>query len=132
MLHYKALYPLLILSLVVGITGWSCTQEGLCEGTLVVENPIEDITMSVGETLFIDLINPPVFVSSEGCIVYDMSNLTGIGIIDVNLEKNPDDNEQLSMLKINTIKEGEAIIKLSAYCGCLENQFNFEVTSIKP
>lgn len=52
-MSFKAFYPLLILSLAIGITSGSCTQEGLCEGTLVVENPIEDITMTGGG--YIDL-----------------------------------------------------------------------------
>lgn len=131
-MNFKAYYPLVILSLVVGITGWSCTQEGRCEGTLVVENPIEDITMSVGETLFIDLTNPPVFVNSEGPISYDTSIISNIEIVDVDRVKNPNDNGFLTMIKIIALEEGVAIIKLSASYGCLENQFNFEVTSIKP
>ncbi|MBO6792654.1 MAG: hypothetical protein JJ895_01995 [Balneolaceae bacterium] len=129
-MSFKTLYPLLILSLAIGFTSGSCTRDGLCEGTLVVENPIEDITMTVGDILFLDLTNPPVFVCSEGGIVYDKSNLSGIGIIDVVEVQNPNENERLSMLKITALKEGEAIIVLSAYCDCLENQINFNVTSI--
>ena len=130
-MSFKAFYPLLILTLAIGITSGSCTQEGLCEGNLIIENPIEDITMTVGDILILDLTNPPVFVCSEGGIVYDKSNLSGIGIIDVVEVQNPNDNERLSMLKITAFKEGEAIIVLSAYCDCLENQINFKVKSIE-
>ncbi|MCR9133781.1 MAG: hypothetical protein NXI08_14470 [bacterium] len=131
-MNFKAYYPLLILSLVVGITGWSCTQEGRCEGTLVVENPIEDITMSVGETLFIDLTNPPVFVSSEGRVIYDISYLSVEGAVRIIFANNPNDNGHLSMIKLTALDKGEDFFQLSASHGCLENQLNFKVTVIKP
>ena len=44
----------------------NCTADGPCEGSLTLENPIPDVTVAVGDTVFIDLADPPVFVSSEG------------------------------------------------------------------
>lgn len=130
-MSFKAFYPLLILTLAIGITSGSCTQEGLCEGNLIIENPIEDITMTVGDILFLDLTDPPVFVSSEGRVSYKISNLSVEGVVRIIFAKNPNDNGYLSLIKLTALDKGDEFFQLSASHGCLENQINFKVKSIK-
>ena len=94
----------------------NCTADGLCEGSLTLENPIPDVTLAVGDTLFIDLTNPPVFVSSEGRVSYDYSIVTGASNSNMNLIGNTG-----STLTITGISDGESILELRAVSGCLEN-----------
>lgn len=93
-----------------------------CTGRLILENPIPDTTVAVGDTLFIDLANPPVFVSTEGTVTYSPNQRSGFLNINVNRIANPDDNDELTLLRIIGKEMGEAILQLEANSGCLENQ----------
>lgn len=105
---------------IAGLLLYSCTRSGPCEGALRLENPIPDTTVAVGDTLFIDLADPPVFVSSEGRVSYSYSILTGIQNVDLSVIADPNDAEgRLLIIVGETI--GEAMIEILASSGCLEN-----------
>jgi len=120
--------PILFALAIAGLLLYSCTRSGPCEGSLRLENPIPDTTVAVGDTLFIDLANPPVFVSSEGQISYIPSVMQGQMNVDVIQMENPNDNQRLSILLIIGESVGEAILELEANSACLENQTTFNVT----
>jgi hypothetical protein len=105
-------------------------MEGPCEGTLVLTNPISDVTVAVGDTVYIDLANPPVFDSSKGRISYDINGILGITNIRLNLIDNPLDDNKNTLLLINGINKGVASIELNAFSGCLENKTTIHITII--
>jgi hypothetical protein len=76
---------ILFLLLATAVLLSNCTQSGPCEGSLTLENPLPDTTVAVGDTLFIDLTDPPVFVSSEGEVTYDYSIESGVTNSNMNL-----------------------------------------------
>jgi hypothetical protein len=102
-----------------------------CTGRLVLENPIPDTTVAVGDTLFIDLANPPVFVSTEGEITYSYSVITSGLYINPAIVANPDDNNNFTNLMIIGLKKGKATTELKAVDGCLENSIKFNTTVIE-
>lgn len=124
----KNLLPIIVLSFYL----ISCTQSGPCEGSLILENPIPDTTVALGDTLFIDLTDPPVFVSSEGRVSYDSEVLTGLSHVDLNFISNLNDNGDFSLFLIIGESTGEAIAELKATDGCLENSLNFNITVTEP
>jgi len=113
---------------IAGLLLYSCTRSGPCEGLLRLENPIPDTTVAVGDTLFIDLVNPPVFVSSEGNITFIPSIKRGSNHININKMENPNDNQRLSILLIIGESVGDAVLELQAASGCLENQTTINIT----
>ena len=99
-----------------------------CTGRLILENPIPDTTVAVGDTLFIDLANPPLFVSTEGSVSYAVSGFYGFANINSNLIDNPNDENKNTLLIINGLQVGDAGIELNAFSGCLENQTTTEIS----
>ncbi|SMO80770.1 hypothetical protein [Gracilimonas mengyeensis] len=110
----------------------NCSQSGPCEGSLTLENPIPDTTVAVGDTLFIDLTGPPVFVSSKGRVSYLPVLQSGYLNVDINQIANQADNGKLSILRIIGIEIGEAILDLQASSGCLENQLTITINITEP
>jgi hypothetical protein len=106
----------------------SCAMEGPCEGTLVLTNPISDVTVAVGDTVYIDLSNPPVFVSSKGRVSYFPEVLTGLSNVDVHYKANPNDQGNFTLLLVIGEAKGNASAKLSAVSNCLENSTTFNIT----
>jgi hypothetical protein len=100
-----------------------------CTGRLILENPIPDTTVAIGDTLFIDLATPPVFVSSEGRVSYSLNRIQGNTNIRVNLIDNPNDGNKNTLFLIAGINQGESIIELGANSGCLENSVTFNITT---
>ena len=120
--------PLILFLLAsVVFTLQNCTQSGPCEGSLTLENPIPDTTVAVGDTLFIDLTDPPVFVSSKGRVSYSFSVISGLRNIDLNRLANPNDGGDYTLFIIIGESVGEAIAELGAGSGCLENATTFNV-----
>lgn len=115
-----AVFAFLIVALLA-----SCTSEGPCEGSMVLTNPISDVTVAVGDTVNIDLTNPPVFVSSEDRIAYFPRIRSGFFNISVNRLANDDGN--LSILVVMGKTVGESMVELEASSGCLEGKINFNV-----
>ena len=107
---------------IAGLLLYSCTRSGPCEGVLRLENPIPDTTVAVGDTLFINLANPPMFVSSEGFVGYGLDQTYGYTNINSNIIDNPDDENKNTLLIIIGLQVGDAGIQLNAFSGCLENQ----------
>ena len=103
-----------------------------CTGRLTLENPIPDTTVAVGDTLFIDLANPPVFVSSEGRVAYDFMEVTGSTNIDLNRMENPNDDGNFTLLIVIGLAQGEAIAEVTGKDGCLENSTTFNVSVTEP
>lgn len=110
----------------------TCTAEGPCTGSMRLVNPIPDVTVAVGDTVHIDLANPPVFVSTGGRISYLPTLQSGYLNVEVNRVVNPGDDGKLSILRIIGIVVGEAKVELHATSGCLENRIvmNISVTEI--
>ena len=102
-----------------------------CTGRLVLENPIPDTTVAVGDTLFIDLAEPPVFVSSEERISYLPSVKQRQKRVHVNLIPNSNNNERLTILTITGESVGKVMAELMASSGCLENSTTFNITVIE-
>ncbi|SMO94190.1 hypothetical protein [Gracilimonas mengyeensis] len=105
----------------------NCSQSGPCKGSLTLENPIPDTTVAVGDTLFIDLTDPPVFVSSKGRVSYSFDVISGLRNIDLNRLANPNDRGDYTLFIIIGESVGEAIAELRAGSGCLENETTFNV-----
>lgn len=82
----------------------------------------------MGDTLFIDLANPPVFVSSEGRISYLPVLQSGYLNVDVNKVANSEDNGRLSIHRIIGREVGDAVLALQASSECLENQTTINIT----
>ncbi len=119
------LLPLFLISIALWLA--NCTQSGPCTGSLTLENPIPDITVAVGDTVLIDLTNPPVFVSTEGRVSYSLDQLSGYIAISTSITyslygENP-------LLRIEGLDSGDAIIELRASSECLENHTTIKITS---
>jgi hypothetical protein len=106
----------------------SCAMEGPCEGTLVLTNSISDVTVAVGDTVYLDLANPPVFISSKGEVTYTFRELVTGGKTGLNRASNPNDDGKQTLLVISGRLAGTVVIELSATSGCLENYTLFNVT----
>ncbi|MAO64411.1 MAG: hypothetical protein CL666_05380 [Balneola sp.] len=119
---------ILLLLLATAVLLSNCTQSGPCEGSLILENPIPDTTVAVGDTLFIDLTNPPVFVSSEGRISYHFNGIQGATNIRLNLVDNPNDDDKNTLFLIYGLNQGESILELKASSSCLENSQLLKIT----
>jgi hypothetical protein len=117
-----AVFTLLIITLLA-----SCSAEGPCKGTLVLTNPISDVTVAVGDTVFIDLSNPPVFVSSKGRVSYFYNIKAGVLDVNLNVRENPI-NENSLELEIVGRRVGVAIVELLASASCMENSYIFNIT----
>jgi hypothetical protein len=117
-----AVFTLLIIILLA-----SCSAEGPCKGTLVLTNPISDVTVAVGDTVFIDLSNPPVFVSSKGRVSYFYNIKAGVLDVNLNVRENPI-NENSLELEIVGRRVGVAIVELLASASCMENSYIFNIT----
>lgn len=105
----------------------SCSED-LCEGTLVLTNPISNVTLAVGDTVYIDLSNPPVFVSSKGIVSYDYTILAGVENVDLNIIARNNLGNYTSRLEIASRNTGGAIVNLHARSGCLENYTLLNIT----
>lgn len=123
---------ILFLLLATAVLLSTCTQSGPCEGSLTLENPIPDTTVAVGDTLFIDLTDPPVFVSLEGRVSYSFGVLSGLSNVDLNRMANPNDDGNYTLFLVIGEAEGEAIAELRAKNGCLENSLTFNITVTEP
>ena len=121
-----------IVLLVAGCNIFGTGQSGRCEGSLTLEHPIPDTTVAVGDTLFIDLANPPVFVSSKSEISYAFEVLTGLSHVDLNRMENPNDGGNFSLLLIIGEAKGEARAELQANSSCLENSLTFNIIVTEP
>lgn len=117
--------PFLLAITTAGLLLYGCflgPEREPCTGRLILENPIPDTTVAVGDTLFIDLAYPPAFVSSEGRVSYFPSLNSGFFNVDVNRISNPNDGGKVTLLRIIGREIGEGILQLEAKSGCLENQ----------
>ena len=103
-----------------------------CTGRLILENPIPDTTVAVGDTLFIDLAEPPVFVSSEGRRISYLPSVRQRQMrVHVNLIPNTNNDERLTKLTIKGGSVGKVMAELMASSGCLENSTTFNITVIE-
>jgi hypothetical protein len=116
--------------LVLVITLLASCSEKPCEGTLVLTNPIPDVTVAVGDTVYIDLANPPVFVSSEGRVSYDYQVYIGTLNANLNMTKNASDNNNFTLLLVIGRSVGVAVAELLPNDGCLENKTTFNINII--
>ena len=123
--------PLIPVFILVVFLAASCTSSGPCNGSLTLENPIPDTTVAVGDTLFVDLTDPPVFASSKGRISYSFGVLSGVSNVDLNRMANPNDEGDFTIFLVIGETEGEATAELRATSGCLENSTTFNITIIQ-
>lgn len=108
-------------------------KEEPCTDSLRVENPIPDTTVEVGDTLLIDLVNPPVFVSSEDRrMSYQTSVRQRQKRVHLNLISNSDENERFSNLTITGESAGKVMAEIMASSSCDGNSTTFNVTVTEP
>lgn len=107
----------------------SCTMEGpsSCEGFLTVIKSIPDITMAVGDTIYVDLTNPRIFKIQDNDIVYSFTPVTSINAY-IGIRVNPYDSNQLSLIEIIGRNSRESIYQINAASGCLENYTLLNIT----
>lgn len=103
----------------------------ICEGYLRVINPIPDTTLVVGDTLFIDLTDPPVFKSSEDRIDYWYNVLDGNFYSDLSIYTGYNKEDKIDSLQIIGRSPGKSIVKLIGVSDCLENSTTFTVNVIE-
>lgn len=114
---------------VLTLSTTSC--DPICEGYLRVINPISDITMEVGDTLYIDLTNPPVFESSEATITYSYTYLSQLKNSYLDIKSKNINGKSSLALEIIGFKIGNSLIRFNAQSAdCLENSTNFTITVI--
>ena len=100
-----------------------------CEGSLTVVNTIPDITMAVGDTVYVDLTNPRIFERPpDDAIAYRITRLYGVEFVKFNILTNPNNNNRLSIIEIIGRSAGEAMQKVEAGAGCLQNETTFKIT----
>jgi len=108
----------------------SCTQQGECEGRIVVENPLPDITIQLedGEHT-IDLTSPPVFKhTANKNLTYSQMVVEGIQILGVTLKRVPE-TDKASLLILKPREKGTAKVLIEAQDDCIEGvEEEFTVT----
>jgi hypothetical protein len=127
--YFKILFLFAITTTVLFLYG--CQQGSVnepCNERITLENAIPATTVAVGDTLFIDLTNPPMFVSSEGNVTYTSSIKQGSNLVNINILENTDDNQRLSILSIIGKSVGESVLELQADSGCIEDQTTIDIT----
>lgn len=108
-------------------------QEEPCTDLLTIENPIPDATVAAGDTLLIDLVNPPVFVSSEGRrISYQTSVRQRQERVHLNLISNSIENEIFAHLTIKGESVGKVMAEIVASTSCDGNSTTFNITVTNP
>ncbi len=106
----------------------SCGDES-CEGSLTVINTIPDITMAVGDTVYVDLTNPRVFQKPpDNAIAYTVTLIYGFGLVRLTTLQNENDNGRSSYIRIIGKSLGEVKIQVEAGAGCLQNETTFKIT----
>lgn len=107
----------------------SCTMEGPCEGSLTVVRTIPDITMAVGDTVYVDFTNPRIFERPpDNAMRYRVIPIYGIEHVQMTILKNPNDDDRASLIYIKGRSAGEAKIRVEAGAGCLQNETTFNIT----
>ena len=119
-----------IVSSLAVLTLFTISCDPICEGYLRVYHPIPDTTVVVGDTLLIDITNPPLFDSSEEKISYGLNGVSGLAFLKANLISNPLDNGRNTLLLVTGRSEGQSVIEINASSNCLENSTNFTITFI--
>jgi hypothetical protein len=100
-----------------------------CEGSLTVVNTIPDITMAVGDTVYVDLTNPRIFERPpDNAIAYGLDPIYGFGFVKISLIVNTNDNNRLSLVEIISLSPGESKRRVVAGAGCLENETTLNIT----
>jgi hypothetical protein len=100
-----------------------------CEGSLTVVNTIPDITVAVGDTVYVDLTNPRIFERPpNNAISYAVSQLSGFLLVQVLQMQNANDNERATLIRIIGKSSGDAKMLVEAGAGCLVNETTFNIT----
>lgn len=126
----KVACPVLLVSLMLSGC-YPSSREGRCEGEIRVKRTIPDTTLAVGDTIYIDLTDPRIFVKPpDNVISYSRIIIYGSDVVGVGRRDNPNDTTEnpYSLFKIYGQKKGEALIQIDASHGCLENNTRFKVT----
>ncbi|MDZ7659478.1 hypothetical protein [Fodinibius sp.] len=118
---------LLTLLTIITIVFSGCTLQEECEGNIVVENPLPDITIHLedGEHT-IDLSNPPVFEhTANKSLGYFTQIIEGVDYIDSNIREEGDS----FILVLTPREQGIGRIQVEAGDGCLSDVTEeFQVT----
>jgi hypothetical protein len=108
-------------------------KEEPCTDLLTVENPIPDTNITVGDTLLVDLDNPPVFVSTANRrISYQTLVRQREKRVHLNLISNSNENERLAKLTIIGESAGKAMAEVKASSSCDGSSTTFNVTVTDP
>ena len=107
-----------------------CTQQGECEGRILIENPLPDITIQLedGEHT-IDLTSAPVFKhTANKNLTYSQMVVEGIQILGVTLKRDPE-TRNVSLLILEPREKGTAKVLINAQDDCIEGvEEEFTVT----
>ena len=110
-------------------------KEEPCTVLLTVENPIPDTNVTVGDTLFVDLNNPPVFVSTANRRISYHSSVrqrekrVGLKLI---ADSNENQSEELTTIQIVGQSVGRVSTEITASSSCHENSTTFNITVTDP
>ena len=85
----------------------------------------------MGDTLFIDLTDPPVFECSNENIGYSFGVNTGLSSVDMNRLLNPNDNGNYTLIIAVGLEKGTSILSINSFSDCLENSTTFTVNVIE-
>jgi hypothetical protein len=120
-----------ILTILIGLLLSGCTNNIGCEGNIIVENSIPDLTLYIGEEPYSrDLIyeQPSVFRHTRNVrIAFEPTTSDGAIVASVTMRYNANKNH-LSILEITPRSIGEAIVEVSALDNCTDRD---KVTSFK-
>lgn len=100
----------------------SCTQQGACEGRIIIENPLPDITIQLedGEHT-IDLSSPPVFKhTASKSIAISSYVFQGGAILDSDDIEKDTSGTEVPFLILNPREKGMAKVAVVAADGCIE------------
>jgi len=98
----------------------SCTQQGECEGRIIIENSLPDITLQLedGEHT-INLTSPPVFKhTADKPLGYFTQVIEGVDYLDSNIKENGTNQFTLVLSPKET---GTAIVAVEVGDNCLED-----------
>lgn len=96
----------------------NCTSE-VCNGDVLVENPISDIILSLEEKQEINLSNPAVFIHTQNETLGFFSEvLESPEILDTNIISKEISGEVEKILVLNPRAQGKALVVVSAGAGC--------------
>lgn len=121
-------------AIVVALISTACIfpETNPCTGFINIVGTIPDTTVVIGDTLYIDLTDPPLFQDSQGRPVsFNLPTKLGTGTlhVKVHLVPNPDDEDKRSLLEIVGLSTGENLYQIQGVsASCSEKNIELKIT----